>query len=321
MISTYLTDILVSDTADLLDIGGALGHILQGVTGELELVLDVGGGDDVDAGAGRNAANELLTQEVADLDVGAAGLSVLLEVDVDGEMGVDVAHLVQEATGNTDDQVVDDGADGAEGSNTLASTVVQLDRDDVLLGATEGNGDVGQVLDELATGALDGHNPRTNVNLHCRAKKKKSQRMFDFPRSVRIFAWYTGKGWTKKIALCALQLFQNTQNVSSSAWPRSRIAERCEVPRRQRKIKIKISTSCVRDSSDIAQSIELSPIGLSLSQIMFAPKCRARVVICSSQKRHSTAIARRKLPPISHKCTHIISFATLESGTSSQQNK
>ena len=171
---TYLTDILVPDTADLLDVGGALGDVLQGVTGELELILDVGGGDDINTGAGSHTADVLLTQEVADLDVGAAGLSVLLDVDVDGEMGVDVAHLVQEAAGNTDDQVVDDGADGAEGSDTLASTVVQLDRDDVLLGATEGNGNVGQVLDELATGALDGHNPRTNVNLHCREKNRQS---------------------------------------------------------------------------------------------------------------------------------------------------
>jgi len=173
ILKTHLTDILVPDTADLLNVGGALGDVLQGVTGELELILDVGRGDDVDAGAGRNTADVLLTQEVADLDVGAAGLSVLLDVDVDGEMGVDVAHLVQEAAGNTDDQVVDDGADGAEGSNTLASTVVQLDRDNVLLGATEGNGDVGQVLDELAAGALDGHNPRTNVNLHCKERKKR----------------------------------------------------------------------------------------------------------------------------------------------------
>jgi len=88
-------------------------------------------------------------------------------------MGVDVAHLVQEAAGDTDDQVVDDGADGTEGSDTLASTVVQLDRDDVLLGAAEGDGDVGEVLDELATGALNAHNPRTNVNLHCRERTSR----------------------------------------------------------------------------------------------------------------------------------------------------
>ena len=61
---THLTDILVPDTADLLDIGGALGDTLQGVTGQLELVLDVGGGDDLNTGLGSHAADILLTQEV-----------------------------------------------------------------------------------------------------------------------------------------------------------------------------------------------------------------------------------------------------------------
>lgn len=65
-------------------------------------------------------------------------------------MSVDVAHLVLEALGDTDDEVVDDGADGTQGSDTLAGTVVQLDGDDVLLGAAEGHIKVRQVLNELA---------------------------------------------------------------------------------------------------------------------------------------------------------------------------
>lgn len=87
---------------------------------------------------------------IPDLNVELAGLIVLLDVDVDGKMGVDVAHLVLEALGDTDDQVVDDGADGTEGGDALADTVVHLNRDDILLGAAEGDGDVGEVLDELA---------------------------------------------------------------------------------------------------------------------------------------------------------------------------
>jgi len=106
-------------------------------------------------------------QIIPDLNLSTASLVVGLNVDVDGEMGVDVTHLVLEAAGNTDHEVVDDGADGAEGSNTLAGTVVQLDGDHVLLGAAEGDGDVGQVLDELAAGTLDGHDAGLNVNLHC----------------------------------------------------------------------------------------------------------------------------------------------------------
>jgi hypothetical protein len=64
MFATHLTDILVPDTADLLDVGGALGDSLQGVTGELELILDVGGGEDINTGLSSEAANVLLTQEV-----------------------------------------------------------------------------------------------------------------------------------------------------------------------------------------------------------------------------------------------------------------
>lgn len=86
-------------------------------------------------------------------------------------MSVDVTHLVLEATGNADHQVVNDGADGTEGSNTLAGTVVQLDGDNVLLGAAEGDGNVGEILDELAAGTLDSHNTGANLDLHYRAKK------------------------------------------------------------------------------------------------------------------------------------------------------
>lgn len=86
-------------------------------------------------------------------------------------MSVDVTHLVLEATGNTDHQVVNDGTDGTEGSNTLAGTVVQLDGDNVLLGAAEGDGNVGKILDELAAGTLDSHDAGLNVDLHCRAQR------------------------------------------------------------------------------------------------------------------------------------------------------
>ena len=58
---------------------------------------------------------------------------VLLNVDVDGEMGVDVSHLVLVALGHADDEVVDESTDGTQRSDILALAVVQLDIDDVLL--------------------------------------------------------------------------------------------------------------------------------------------------------------------------------------------
>lgn len=57
---------------------------------------------------------------VPDFNIIAASLAILINVDVDGEMGVDVAHLVLEAFGDANDQVVDDGAYCAESSDILA---------------------------------------------------------------------------------------------------------------------------------------------------------------------------------------------------------
>ncbi len=88
--------------------------------------------------------------DVPDLNLEQVGLLVLLDVDVDGEMRVDVAHLVLETLGHTNDQVVDEGSDGSESSDVLAVSVVNLDADDTRLGRGEGDRQVAEVLDELA---------------------------------------------------------------------------------------------------------------------------------------------------------------------------
>ncbi len=67
-------------------------------------------------------------------------------------MGVYVTHLVLVALGDTNDQVVDESADGTEGSDALARAVVELDLDEVLLGVGEGDSQVTEGLLELATG-------------------------------------------------------------------------------------------------------------------------------------------------------------------------
>jgi len=153
--ATNLTDILVPHSADLLDVGGALGDVLERVAAQLQLVLLVLGGLDLDALVHDDPADDLLADEVADLDLVQAGLGVLLDVDVDGEMGVHVAHLVLEAPGHADDHVVDQRAHGAQRRDVLARAVVQLDVDDVLLGVREVHGDVVEVLGELACGVLE----------------------------------------------------------------------------------------------------------------------------------------------------------------------
>ena len=70
-------------------------------------------------------------------------------------MSVYVAHLVFVSLRHTDDKVVDDGADSSECSDILADAVVKFDVDEVLLWVGEGDGDVVEVLDELAAWAFD----------------------------------------------------------------------------------------------------------------------------------------------------------------------
>jgi len=65
-------------------------------------------------------------------------------------MCVHISHLVLETLGNTNDQVVDESSDCAEGGDVLAGTVVQLDVDNILLGVREVDCQVVEVLGELA---------------------------------------------------------------------------------------------------------------------------------------------------------------------------
>lgn len=65
-------------------------------------------------------------------------------------MGVDISHLVLEALGDTNDQVVDKGSDGAEGSDIFPCAVVKLNVDDVLRWVGEGDSKMAKVLCEFA---------------------------------------------------------------------------------------------------------------------------------------------------------------------------
>lgn len=65
-------------------------------------------------------------------------------------MGIHVAHLVLVAFGDADDQVVDDGPDGAEGCDIFAGAVVDFDLNDAFLGKREADGDVGEIFRQCA---------------------------------------------------------------------------------------------------------------------------------------------------------------------------
>lgn len=80
----------------------------------------------------RSSNSRITISSIPDLNLVQSVVVVLVNVDVDGEMGVDVTHLVLVALGDADDHVVDKGADSAESSDILAVAVVELDVDDVL---------------------------------------------------------------------------------------------------------------------------------------------------------------------------------------------
>ena len=91
-----------------------------------------------------------MDQDIPDLDLEVTSLAVLLDVDVDGEMGVDVSHLVLEALGNTDNQVVDESSDSSESGDIFSRSVVNFNANNILLRSGKVDCDVAKVLGELA---------------------------------------------------------------------------------------------------------------------------------------------------------------------------
>lgn len=151
-----LTDILVSDSADLIDVGSVLGDSFQRVTSDDQLILLGCGLLHGNTIKNLHVSNLLFTQEVSDLHV---LLTVNLnKVHVDREMGIDISHLVLVALGDTSDQVSNQRLDSSQSSNVLSVTVENDDLDSSVRQLLESNIDVLQVLGQLTswTGDLDG---------------------------------------------------------------------------------------------------------------------------------------------------------------------
>lgn len=146
-----LTDILVSDSADLLDIGTVLRNSLQRVTRDDQLILLGLGRLNGNTVKDLHLSDSLLTQEVSDLNVLLA--INLNNVDVDWEMRIHVSHLVLVTLGDTSDQVGNQRLDSSQSGNVLSVTVVDSDLDSVVIDLGESNVDVLQVLGQLTSWA------------------------------------------------------------------------------------------------------------------------------------------------------------------------
>lgn len=145
-----LTDILTLDETGLRDVGGVLRHLGEIDAAELDLVLDIGRTDVLDALRESHATHALLTEEVTDLH------RVVLERHVDGEMGVHETHLVLVADTNTRDQVLDQRADSAHAGELLAVAEPQVDAQLLLVDAAHVERQVTEVTEERAALAGDG---------------------------------------------------------------------------------------------------------------------------------------------------------------------
>ena len=82
-------------------------------------------------------------------------------------MSVDVSHLVLKPLRDADDEVVDEGADGAQGGDALAVAVVHFDVDDIFRWVREADAQVAQVLAEFAPRALDGDVAGFDLDFDC----------------------------------------------------------------------------------------------------------------------------------------------------------
>lgn len=144
-----LSDILVSDSADLLDICTTLGDVFDGVTRDNQFILLDLGEFSSDTFWDSNLSDLLVTQEVSDFN--ELGTVFFNDVDVNWEMRIDKSHLVLVTNGNTLDQVGDQRLDGSQSSNVLSVTVVDVDLDQLLVDLFESNIDVLQGLGQFTS--------------------------------------------------------------------------------------------------------------------------------------------------------------------------
>ena len=179
----------------MLNVRRRLRDVLEAVASELQLVFDVLRCFDVDAGPERDAADDLLAEEVPAhnqnqqhrnlnckdyravvvcvyglpyLHLPELGLCVLLQIHIDGEMRVHISHLVLESFRHADDQVVDEGADGAEGGDVFARPVVHFDVDEALARVAEADAQVAEVLGQFAPGTFDDDIAGLDFDCDCR---------------------------------------------------------------------------------------------------------------------------------------------------------
>ena len=102
----------------------------------------------------------LLAQEITDFN----GTSRVLNDAVDGEMGIYKTHLVPEALRDSDDEVVNEGSNGAQACIVLSSTLPDLQEDLVPLLRRDVHGDMSNILLQRPPRARHGNDARLDLD-------------------------------------------------------------------------------------------------------------------------------------------------------------
>lgn len=151
-----LSNILVSDSTDLLDISTGLGNGFDRVTFDNQFILLGSRQGSGDTFWDQHLSDSSFTQEVSDFN---ELLGVFVDdVDVDWEMRVNESHLVLVTDSNTLDQVGDQRLDGSQGGDVLSVTVVDVKLDFSVGNLFEGNVDVLQFLNKGTSWTSDSDN-------------------------------------------------------------------------------------------------------------------------------------------------------------------
>ena len=153
------TQILLADVCALLNLGTGKRHVGNVVSAKLDLVLDIGGSNVLDALKKLHLANPLLSEEVTNFNC------ISVQRDIDGEMRVYEAHLVDEAACDSHDHVVDVGADSADAGKLLAVGKPDVDADFLVANLVEVHVDVLEVTRQFSARALDLDDARRDLNL------------------------------------------------------------------------------------------------------------------------------------------------------------
>jgi hypothetical protein len=166
-----LTDILILNTCRLVDFGGGLRNLLDVVTGQDDLFLNVFRAGNSDTFQHGHASDDTFSQKVSDLNL----LAVIRDVDTDGKVSVNESHLVLVTLENTSEHISDLGDNGVDASVVLSVTPPDINAD-LLADLADVALKVAEILGESTTRTLDDNLSGLDGNFRNSVRNRKDLR-------------------------------------------------------------------------------------------------------------------------------------------------